>query len=94
METLQTTRIANDSNGNPRFVVHFLNLNTRAELDKAGPDWIEIDEKYRLALRRAKSIGGRKFHNRQYGGGIAFVSFNLDDLAARISRVTGREFKA
>ena len=34
METLTFTRCRNlDVNGNPRYVVHFLNLNTRAERD-------------------------------------------------------------
>lgn len=91
-ESLELTRINSDGNGNPRVVVHFLALNTREELDKTGADWVEIGEKYRLALARAKTIGGRKFHNRQFGGGIAFVSFNHADLAAHISRVTGRQF--
>ena len=56
-EKVSVTRINNDVNGNPRYVVHFLNLNTRAELD-ASP-WIPISDKYSLALARAKTIGGR-----------------------------------
>lgn len=92
METLHLTRINNDVNGNPRYVCHFLNLNTRAELD-ADP-WIDISAKYALAVKRANSIGGRKYHNRQYGGGIVFQSYSIDELARHVSKVTGRQFKA
>lgn len=60
------TRINNDVNGNPRFVCHFLKFIT----DKDSND-------YDLALSRAKQLGGRKFHNKQYGGGIVFQSYNL-----------------
>lgn len=90
-EELDFTRIRNDSNGNGRLVVHFLQLNTREELDKSGPDWISIQDKYRLALNRAHQIGGRKFSNKQYAGGIVFQG-DRAELVREISRVTGREF--
>lgn len=93
-ETLEFTKIAHDSNGNPRYVCHFLNLNTQEELDRKGDDWINVSDKYAFALGRANSIGGRKFSNKQYGGGIVFQSYSLDDTAAACSRVTGRLFRA
>ena len=62
--TEQLTRVKNDINGNPRYVVHFLAL--------AG--------NYEQALKISRAYGGRKFHNKQYGGGIAFQSYNVDDL--------------
>jgi hypothetical protein len=55
-------RINNDVNGNPRYVFHFLRL----------------ADTYEQALKLAKKIGGRKFHNKQYGGGIAVQSYNLE----------------
>lgn len=70
--SIEITRINRDSNGNSRMVVHFLNFITRKELDKKGDEWIPISEKYAIALKRANALGGRKFHNRQYGGGIVF----------------------
>tara|TARA_R110000868_G_scaffold60_2_gene675 strand:- start:906 stop:1322 length:417 start_codon:yes stop_codon:yes gene_type:complete len=78
------TRIKNDTNGNPRYVIHFLNLNTKEELES-----ITTDNKYNLALTRAKKIGGRKYHNKQYGGGIAFVSYSLPELEKHILRIKG-----
>lgn len=66
--TVEFTRINNDSNGNPRYVCHFLNLSND----------------YDTAVKLANSIGGRKFHNKQYGGGLVFQSYNTDDLQKRI----------
>lgn len=73
------TRIKNDGNGNPRFVIHFLNFITRAE--KCAPFRGDL---YEVALKRSRKLGGRKFHNKQYGGGIAFQSYNTDNLLDRI----------
>jgi len=77
------TRVKNDVNGNPRYVLHFLKLNSDAELDAA--DWIDTGAKYALALARARALGGRKFHNKQFGGGIVFQSYNLRELCSRLN---------
>ena len=55
------TRVNNDVNGNPRYVFHFL----------------ELAYDYNEALKIAKKIGGKKFHNKQFGGGIVIQSYNL-----------------
>lgn len=65
------TRINNDVNGNPRYVCHFLHFIT--DKDK----FTNLDERYKLACKRANALGGRKFHNKQYGGGIVFQSYNI-----------------
>lgn len=85
-------RIKNDVNGNPRYVCHFLNLNTPEELASEGKDWIDIDTKYSLAVKRANSIGGRKYNARAFGGGIVFQSYSLNDTVAHINRITGHSF--
>lgn len=59
------SRITNDTNGNPRYVIHYLN----------------VDRDYDKALKIAKKIGGKKFHNNQYGGGIVFQSYNISETA-------------
>ena len=78
------TRIKHDSNGNPRYVCHYINLLTDDELSDTN-----AKNCYAIACKRANSIGGRKFHNKQYGGGIVFSTYNIDDLAKHIARVTG-----
>ena len=72
------TRINNDINGNPRYVVHFL----------------QIAESYERALFLGRKIGGRKFHNKQYGGGIAFQSYNVEALEQRIKDLRQSEYLA
>ena len=79
------TRVKNDTNGNPRYVLHFLNLNTDAELNAAP--WIDVSDKYALALARSRAQGGKKFHNKQYGGGIVFQSYNLRELCNRLNEL-------
>lgn len=73
------TRIKNDTNGNPRYVCHFLRLNIPAD------DCHDVSQKYNIALARSRGLGGRKFHNKQYGGGIAFQSYNLAELCNEIN---------
>jgi len=73
------TRIKNDVNGNPRYVCHFLNF--IAKNDKG------VADKYALAVKRANTIGGKKFHNKQYGGGIVFQCYNIYDLEERILKM-------
>jgi len=72
------TRINNDINGNPRFVVHYL----------------QLADTYERAIYLGRKLGGRKFHNKQYGGGIAFQSYNTDQLAQKIVEIRQNEFLA
>jgi hypothetical protein len=85
MENLKInwTRINNDVNGNPRYVCHFMDLLTNSEQNNSVAS-LSIEGKYKIALIRAKKIGGRKFHNKQYGGGIVFQSYNLHDTEKSI----------
>jgi hypothetical protein len=65
---IELTRVNNDVFGNPRYVCHFLN----------------IDNDYEVAIQKAKKIGGKKYHNKSYGGGIVFQSYNIDNLENKI----------
>ena len=69
------TRVNNDINWNPRYVIHYLQLADRA-------------------LYLSRQLGGRKFHNKQYGGGIAFQSYNTEILAERIAQIKEAEYLA
>ena len=84
METIEFTRITNNASGAPRYVCHFLNLNTREELDSAT---LDVSQKYNLALARAKQFKGKKYHNKSYGGGIAFASYDIETLTMKIHHV-------
>jgi hypothetical protein len=71
------TRINNDGNGNPRYVCHFLAFLKMGDSPYGAGG-------YDLALSRSRQFGGRKFHNKQYGGGIVFSSYDIDGLGKEI----------
>ena len=64
-------RVNRDINGNPRYVLHFLN----------------IASDYETAVKLANKIGGRKYHTKGYGGGIVFPSYSLHATEEAISRI-------
>lgn len=75
------TRINNDINGNPRYVCHFLDFIVDSD------EFTSVSERYELALKRSRQLGGKKFNNKQYGGGIVFQSYNIYDLADSINKL-------
>ena len=79
-EKISFTRINNDSNGNPRYVVHFLNF-----LNDEERSFLPFAKKYEYALKKAKMLGGKKYDNKQYGGGVVFQSYNTLDLEKNIN---------
>lgn len=77
------TRFNSDSNGNPRFVIHFL----QCEPEPWSTTSDSISTRYANVCRLMNQIHGRKFHNKQYGGGIVFQSYSLPDTIKHIERV-------
>ena len=68
------TRVNSDINGNPRYVCDF-------------SFFTNDSDNYAIACKRANILGGRKFHNKQYGGGIVFQSYSLQDTCNHINRL-------
>lgn len=109
MSQIDFTRISNDTNGNPRYVCHYLNLLSDKDREKpnsthpsnvtfkstyrgrtAKREFTTInnfDREYELALWKARKIGGKKFHNKQYGGGIVFQSYNITETEKQIKEL-------
>ena len=79
-------RIKNDVNGNPRYVMHFLQMFSDVENDRLRGAF-SIEERYAMAVTRAKQIGGRKYSTKYYGGGIVFQSYNTEILASNIRQL-------
>lgn len=76
-------RVNNDTNGNPRYVCHFLHF---------VPDNIGAGvDKYRFAVRFANKFGGRKYHTKKYGGGVVFQSYNLQHLCNVLNKAVDSE---
>lgn len=79
------TRIKNDVNGNPRYVIHFLALDVYGYQSS-----LQLTERYELAIKLAKTkTCGRKYHNKSYGGGIVFQSYSLPDLSKTLNKLIG-----
>jgi hypothetical protein len=74
-------RINNDVNGNPRYVVHFYDLLNDGE----GQD-LNILEKFDLAVKKSRKVGGKIYRGKDFGGGIVFQSY---DIKTTINKVKG-----
>lgn len=71
-ENYEVFRIKNDSNGNPRYVIHFIHFNIPLE------EYDNINKLYGFTKYRAK----------WFGGGIVFQSYNVkSDLKYMIDKV-------
>ena len=72
-------RVNSDSNGNPRFVIHYTCIDLPYDCD--------IFDSYANTVAHAKDVmpGSRKFHNKQYGGGVVISSYNLRDEVSAIN---------
>ena len=67
-------KINNDINGNPRFVVSFLDL-----LSVADTQGLDIDQKFNLALKKSRKLGGKIYRGKDFGGGIVLQSYNIQE---------------
>ena len=84
------TRIDNDTNGNPRYVVHFLDCEPeqwRNDYSAPASEHKALTNRYADTVKLMNKIGGRKYHNKQYGGGIVFQSYSLPETIQAIQRV-------
>lgn len=72
------TRVNSDIYGNPRYVCHY------TQLLKEGEEW-----SYEQAVKNSRQFGGSKYRGRDYGGGIVFQSYNIEELSKSISIFTG-----
>ena len=68
-------QVTNDANGNPRYVIHYL----------------DIADSYSDALNLIRKIGGKMYTAKWYGGGLIFSTYNLEktleDLLARADKL-------
>ena len=81
-------RVNNDIYGNPRYVCHFSELETPADAA------LHVLARYAAAVSRAKAIGGRRYSGRDFGGGIVFTSYNLQETEAAIAKIVAGEVRA
>jgi hypothetical protein len=65
-------RINNDVNGNPRYVVHFYDL-----LRDGEGEGLDVFEKYKIAVKKSRKIGGKIYKGKDFGGCIVFQSYDI-----------------
>lgn len=80
-------RVNNDTNGNPRYVIHFT-LCTPDIYRKHNING------YASICGLMNKIGGKKYHNKSYGGGIVFQSYNIERTCEHINDLIKSENKA
>lgn len=78
----QFSKVKSDVNGNPRYVIHFLALDVHGWQSN-----ISLSGRYAIACKLANQIGGKKYHNKSYGGGIVFQSYSLQELCNRLNKL-------
>jgi hypothetical protein len=79
IDAIDFTRVNNDINGNPRYVIHFLDI-----LNPEERMTLPFAKKYEYALKKGKLLGGKKYDNKQYGGGIVYQSYNIQNLEKKL----------
>lgn len=87
---IEFTRINNDTNGNPRYVVHFFALLTdkeQQEIRKKAKPLKSITDMYNYAAVKANKIGGKKYRGKDFGGGIVFQSYNIQEIEIAINQL-------
>ena len=78
-------RVNNDVYGNPRYVIHFMDLLTDEEKDS-----LKVSEMYELAVKKARKIGGKRYRGKDFGGGIVFQSYNMEETAKNINDILNK----
>ena len=90
-EEITAYKVNHDSNGNPRWVVHFLDLLTseeqvaaRKEAEEDPSFTLSTQVMFRDALNKARKSGGAKYRAKWFGGGIVFQSYNIQEDVAHV----------
>lgn len=87
---MEFTRIKNDVNGNPRYVVHFLALlsdKEQQEIRSKARPFESVNDMYAYAVKKANKIGGKKYRGKDFGGGIVLQSYNIQDTENKINEL-------
>ena len=67
-------QVNNDSFGNPRYVIHYL----------------EIADTYSEALAIIRKIGGKMYTSKWYGGGLVFSTYTLENTLEELLKLAGK----
>ena len=82
MTTNDLTQAKNDVYGNPRVIVHFIDLLTDKENEE-----LSVEEGYNLAHKRALKLGGKIYRGKDFGGGFVFQCYSERELIESINNL-------
>jgi hypothetical protein len=83
---MEYKRVKTDTNGNPRYVIHFFAfLNNEEKEYFSGMD--RISRLYDLAVKKSKKLGGKKYRGKDFSGGIVFQSYNIEESLKDIENI-------
>ena len=78
-------RVNNDVNGNPRYVIHFLDVLSQFDKDAIPAGMDRIATLYKMAIKKIHdAIGGQKYRAKWFGGGLVFQSYRPEHDLERI----------
>lgn len=80
-------RVNNDVNGNPRYVFHFLEFISDKDEQEVQQGILRIQALKSIALFKAKSLGGKEYRGKDFGGGIVIQSYNINNTIKQIENL-------
>ena len=98
IQDIELIKINRDVNGNSRYVTHFYNILGEKEQSEIYDKFVNThdghcigvrDAEYSVAIEKAKSIGGKRYRGKDFGGGIVFQSTMPKQLRADIHNLRG-----
>lgn len=86
--TIDYFKANRDFYGNPRYIVHFFNFLNEEEQDRINIEFSHsLQKEYDIALIKSRAIGGKKYRGKDFGGGIVFQSYNIQETLKKIKKI-------
>ena len=84
-DSVEILRIKNDVNGNPRYVVHFADMES-FEFRFYARVSMTLPQRYARVAKLANKLGGKKYTGKDFLGGIVFQAyeFQIPELIRKI----------
>lgn len=84
---MEFKRVNNDINGNPRYVFHFLAFISKQDEISAPQGMNRVLYLKNLAVEKVKSLGGKVYRGKDFGGGIVIQSYNIEGTIKQIENL-------
>ncbi|MFP4047199.1 MAG: hypothetical protein ACLFT4_05505 [Bacteroidales bacterium] len=75
------------STGETKYVIHFLSILRKDEVDFIPSSINKPNEMYEMAVNKSKPFGGKKYRGKDFGGGIAFKTTSKKETEELIENI-------